>query len=155
GILPPGHRALDRFDRLVAAEHDGLAVRLDLFAAPRREIGVPERVGVTQGMRHGLTERVPLGLQLLAGVAPLLPGRRVFLRPVADFVPPRGTVDNLQTDDRVRDSEPFLAVIGDRLCGFVIAALRLAALLADIAAIDDALGIQLRARVDRAADVAP
>src|SRR5438270_6057228 len=104
-------------------------------------------------MRHGLPERVPLSLQLLPAVPPLLPARRVFLRPVSDFVPPRSTVDNLQTDDRVRDSEPFLAVIGDRLCGLVEAALRLADLLADIADIDDAVGIELRPIVDRADDL--
>src|SRR5205823_10761844 len=75
GILPHGDRELDRFDRLFAAEHDGLAVGLDFFAAPRPQIRVPERVGVAIGVAKRLAERVSLGLQLLAGRAPLLPGR--------------------------------------------------------------------------------
>ena len=96
---------------------------------------------------------MPLGLELLAGLAPFLPGFRIFLRPKADFVPPRGAVGDLQADNRVRDGKPFLAVEGDRLGGFVIAALRLADLLGDVADIDDAFGIELRPVVDRADDV--
>src|SRR5580704_15660118 len=94
-----------------------------------------------------------LGLQLLAGLAPLLPRCRIFLRPVADFAPPRDAVDDLQSDDRIGDGKPLLAVIGDSLRGFVIAALRLADLLGDVADINDAVTIELGPIVDRADDV--
>src|ERR1700730_10712376 len=104
-------------------------------------------------MRQCLAERTPLGLQLFARGAPFLPGFGIFLRPVADFVPPRGAVDNLQADDRVGDGKPLLAVKGDRLGGFVIAALRLADFLGDVADIGDALSIELRPGVDRTDDV--
>ena len=104
-------------------------------------------------MRHCLAQGVPLGLQLLARLAPLLPGLRIFFGVIPDLLPPGGAVGDLQADDRVRDAKPFLAVIGDRLRGFVIAALRLADFLRDIADIDDAVGIELRPIVDRADDV--
>ena len=78
---------------------------------------------------------------------------RILLRPVADLVPPRGAVGDLQADDRVRDGEPFLAVKGDRFRGFVKSALGLVDLLADIADVDDAVAIELRPIVDRADDV--
>src|SRR5262249_50624143 len=103
--------------------------------------------------RHRLAHRMALGLQLLAGLPPRFPGFRVFLGAIADFVPPGGAVRDLQADDRVGDAEPFLAVEGDRLRRFVEAALRLADLLADIADVDDTVGVKLRPVVDRADDV--
>src|SRR5690349_14211473 len=96
---------------------------------------------------------MPFRLQLLAGLAPLLPGFRIFLRPVADLIPPRGAVDDLQSDNRVRDGNPPLAVIGDGLRGFVIAALRLADFLRDVADVGGALRIELRPIVDLTDDI--
>src|SRR5271165_4083604 len=74
GVLPQPDCEFDRLDRAGAVEHDGLAVGFDLFAAPRPEIRVPERVRVAKGVRQCLTERMPLSLELLAGRAPFLPG---------------------------------------------------------------------------------
>ena len=88
-------------------------------------------------MRQRLAERMALGLQLLAGLTPLLPGFRIFFRPIVNLVPPRGAVDDLQANNRVWDGEPLFSVIGDRLRGFVIAALRLADFLGDVADIGD------------------
>src|SRR5258708_20067723 len=126
GVFPEADGELYRLDRLLAAKHDRLAVALDLLPAPRPQIRVPKRVCVAKRMRQSLAERTPLGLQFLAAPAPSLPGLRVFLRPVADLVPPRGAIGDLQADDRVVNGEPFLAVIGDRFRSLVKPALRLA-----------------------------
>ncbi len=153
GVLPEADRELDRLDRSWAVQHNRLAVGFDLLAAPRPQIRVPERVRVAKGVRQCLADRMALGLELLAGLAPFLPGFRIFFRPIADFVPPRGAVGDLQADDRVGNGKPLLAVIGDRLGGFVIAALCFADLLGDVADIGDTLGVELRPIVDRADDV--
>src|SRR5438309_4718352 len=104
-------------------------------------------------MRHRLAEGMAFRLQLLAGLAPLLPGLRVLFGVIADLLPPGGAIGDLQTDDGIGYGKPFLAVIGDRLRGFIKPALRLADLLGDVADIDDAVGVKLRPIVDRADDV--
>ena len=119
GILPEPDREFHEFDRAGAIQYDSLAIGFDLLAAPRPQIGIPERIGVAEGVRQGLTKRVPLRLQLFSGRTPFLPGLRIIFRPDADLVPPRGAVGDLQTDDRVRDGEPFPAVEGNRLRCFI------------------------------------
>src|SRR6266404_1170206 len=104
-------------------------------------------------MAERLTERAALRLQLLAGLAPLLPGLRVFLRIVADLAPPGFAVDDLQSDDRERHCDPSAAVIGDRARGFVETALGLADFLRHVADIGDAGGIELRPVGNRLDDV--
>src|SRR5262249_58154216 len=73
--------------------------------------------------------------------------------PVAEVVPPGRRVDELQPDDGVGDGNPFPAVVGDCLRGFVIAALGIADFLGDIADVGDAVGVKLRPVVERADDV--
>src|SRR5262249_24112957 len=72
-ILPQADREFDRFNRLLAVQHDRLAVGLDLLAAPRPQIRIPERVGVAESVAERLAPRTALGLQQLAGGAPLFP----------------------------------------------------------------------------------
>jgi hypothetical protein len=51
------------------------------------------------------------------------------------------------------DRDPFVAVIGDGTRGIVVAVLRPADILGDIAHVDEAIGIKLRPVVDRHHDV--
>jgi hypothetical protein len=89
-VLPERGHELDRLDRLLAVEHDGLAVGLDLLAAPRPQVGIAERRRVAEGVAERLADRPALGLQLLAGLAVLLPGVGKLV--VADFLEPRFAV---------------------------------------------------------------
>src|SRR5579883_731347 len=74
GVVPERHRAPDRFERLLGVQHDGLAVGLDLLAAPRPQPGIPEARRVAERVAERLADRPALGLQLLAGVLQLVPG---------------------------------------------------------------------------------
>src|SRR5581483_11462320 len=74
GLLPQRDRELDRLDRFLAVQHDGLSVGLDLLAAPRPEIGIPPARRVAERVPGGLADRPPLGFQLLAGFAESVPG---------------------------------------------------------------------------------
>ena len=75
-LLPQRHSEFDRFHRLLAVQRDGLAIRLDLLAAPRPQIRVPPARRVAEGMPGCLTVRMPGFFQLLTGGAVLVPGRR-------------------------------------------------------------------------------
>ncbi len=104
-------------------------------------------------MSERLTKGMAVGFQFLAGFPPFLPSLRVLAASIADLLPPRGSVDDLQTDNGPGHRDPFMAVIGDGPRGFVKAALRLADFLRDVADVDDAVGIELRPVVERHDDV--
>src|SRR3546814_4571343 len=76
GVLPEVDHVLDRLKGLLAVDYDLLAALVDLRAAERPEVGVGEGRRVAEGMSHGLADRAARRLQLLAGVAILVPGFR-------------------------------------------------------------------------------
>src|SRR5262249_807580 len=150
-VLPECGPEFDRFDRWLAVERDSLAVLLDLLAAPRPQIRIEKGRRVAEAVSHGLAEWLALGLELLAGVAILVPGFRKFV--VADRVEPRFAIGIFIAEDAPRHSEPFLAIVGDGNRFLVKAALVLAEFLGNLADVGDAFGIQLRPVVQRANDV--
>src|SRR5580704_14879998 len=104
-------------------------------------------------MAERLAERAALGLELLAGLAVLLPRLRELAAVIADLREPRFAIGDLQADDAPRRRDPFLAVVGDRLRRVVEAALRLAELVRHVAHVGDAFAVELRPVVERADDV--
>src|SRR5205085_8836552 len=105
-VIPKGDRKLDRLDRLLAVERHRLAVRLDLLAAPRPQIGIPEHHRVAEAVAERLTERTALGLELFAGRAVLLPSLRKLAVAVTDFREPRGAVGEQPAADAPRHADP-------------------------------------------------
>src|SRR5207302_6380381 len=128
-LRPQGDRELDRLDRLLAVQRDGLAVVADLLAAPRPQIGVPPTRRVAEGVTGGLAKRPAGGLQFLAGVTVFVPGSRELAVLVADLLEPGFAVGDQPAADRPRHADPFAVNIVDDLCQVVIAALVLADLL--------------------------
>src|SRR5262249_23109192 len=143
-VVPKGDGVLDRVHRLLAIERNRLAVRLDLPAAPRPEKRIPKDHRIAESMAEGLAIRAPLGLELLAHGAVLVPSVGKLTVAVAHLVEPRLPVREQPTADAPRDADPFLAIIGDDLRDLVIAALCVADLLSDVADIDNAAGVKLR-----------
>src|SRR5260370_39439738 len=86
GILPKADRELDRLDRLLAIQRHRLAVGLDLLAAPRPQIGIPEAGGVTESVAERLAKGTALGFELLTGRAVLFPRLRELFAAIADFL---------------------------------------------------------------------
>src|SRR5207249_9249885 len=84
-VLPETDRELHRLDRLLAVECYGLAVRLELLAAPRPEKGIPEDNRVAKGVAERLPHRAGLGLELLPGGAVFLPRLRKLPLAVSDL----------------------------------------------------------------------
>ncbi len=152
-LLPERNRELDQLDRLLAVQRDGLAVGLDLLAAPGPQIGVPKGWSVAKRMRQGLPVRPVLGFEQFTDGPVVFPGLRKLVGAGTHILEPRCAVDRHGAEDRIGHRNPFLAVIGDRMRGFVIAALRVADLLGDVADIDGAVGVELRPVVDRHQDV--
>src|SRR5262249_15793638 len=148
GIFPEGSPELDRLNGLLAVERNGLAVLLDLLAAPRPQIRIEKSRRIAETVSHGLAERLALGLELLAGIAVLVPGFRKLGE--TDRLEPRFAIGVLVAKDAPRHAQPFLAVIGDRDRLFVKAALVLAEFLGHFAHVSHALGIKLRRIVQRA-----
>src|SRR5262249_51301757 len=113
GVLPERRHELHRLDRLLRVEDDRLAVLLDLAAAPRPEEGIGEGRGVAEGVAERLAERPALRLQLLAGLAVLLPGLRKLLE--AGLGEPGFAPRDLGADDAPGHRHPLLPVMRDRL----------------------------------------
>src|SRR5262249_44477831 len=140
---PQGNGEFDRLDSFFAVQGDLLAVGLDLLAAPRPQIRIPPTGSVAEGVPGGLAIRAPGLFQFLAGCTVLVPGRRE-LAVVADLGEPRPTIGDKAAADAVRHADPFASGSGDGFADVVIAALRLADLVDDIADVDAALDIELR-----------
>src|SRR5207248_58077 len=129
-FLPERDRPFDRFDRFLAVQHDGLAVGLDLLAAPRPQIGVPPPLRVAKGVAGRLAERMALRLQLLAGVAAGVPGLREGLQ--ADLRKPGFAIGNQSAANRPGDPNPLVADSGEGSLHRIIPALLLTDVLGDI-----------------------
>src|SRR5262249_29103308 len=136
-----------------AVEDDGLAVGFDLLAAPRPEVRVPKRGGVTKGVAERLTQGTTLGLELLAGGAVFIPGLREFPVAVADLLEPGFAVGQQAASGRPRHPDPPVADCRGLATDLVIAALRPADLVDYVADIDDTVGIELRPGADQHDDV--
>src|SRR5580765_5127335 len=150
-VLPEAGGELDRLDRLLGVDRDGLAVLLDLFAAPRPHVRIPESRRVAEGVTCRLTDREPLGLELLADLAVFLPGLRELLR--ADLGEERLAIRDLAADDRVRDrSECFadLRRVDDRL---IEATLSLPDRLGDVGDVDQTGLVEVAPVVKHVKDV--
>src|SRR5262245_34812641 len=104
-------------------------------------------------MAKRLPDRPVLCLELLAGVTVFLPGLREFAIGIADFGEPRLPIGDLQADNAPGQGDPFPSVIGDRLRGFIKAALRLTNLICDVADVHKALAVKLRPVVEDADNV--
>jgi hypothetical protein len=150
-VLPEGDGKLHRLERGLGVQGDRLAVRLDLLAAPRPEIGVPESRRVPERMRHRLADGKSLGLELLANLAPFLP--RLWKRRDTDSIVKRLAVDDEIRRDRVGDGAPRSRDPAEGLGGRVVATLRLAYRLRDIADIDEALLVEMGPVVEHVDDV--
>src|SRR5215469_7605296 len=147
-ILPKAHRELYGFDRLLAVERDGLAVGLDLLAAPRPQVRVPEAGRVAERVAEGLAKGMTRGFELLAGLAVFLPGFRKFSFGVADLIKPRRAIGQQPAPDRPGDPDPLAVDIIDELGDIVVTTLRLADLLSDISDIGDAGFVEPRPIID-------
>src|SRR5262249_20270928 len=143
------------FDRLLAVEHDGLAVGFDLAAAPRPQIRIGEGRRIAEGMAERLADRAAHGLELLARFAQRLPGLRKLAVRISELLEPGFAVGDLQPDDAPRHRDPALAVVSHDLRGLVEAALRLAERLGDVAHVGETLAVELRPIVEHADDVRP
>src|SRR3546814_14397553 len=105
GVLPEGAHVLDRLKGLLAVDHDLLAALVDLRAAERPEVGVGEGRRVAEGMSPGLADRAARRLQLLAGVAILVPVLREGV--VADLGEPGFPVVQHLPDACERNARPL------------------------------------------------
>src|SRR4030095_15512781 len=151
-VLPQAGHELDRFDRLLGVDDDGLAVGLDFLAAPRPHVRIGEARRVTKGVAERLAERTALGLQLLGDLAIALPGVGELGR--ADLVEPRLAIGDHAADHGPRHAHVHaLAVGADRLGILVDAALALADFLGQRAHVDDAVGVEMGVAVERHDDV--
>src|SRR5215472_439769 len=72
-LLPQRHSELDRFERLLAVEHDRFAVGLDLLAAPRPQVRIPPSGRVAEGVPRSLAIGSARFFQLLARGTKLIP----------------------------------------------------------------------------------
>ena len=132
--------------------HDGLAVGLDLLAAPRPHVRIGEARRVAEGVAERLAERTALGLQLLGDLAIGLPG--VGELGCADLVEPRLAIGDHAADHGPRHAHVHaLAVRADGLGVLVDAALALADFLGQRAHVDDAVGVEMGVAVERHDDV--
>ncbi len=104
-------------------------------------------------MAERLTDRPPLGLELLAGFAQRLPRLRELAAGIAHFLEPGFPVGDLQADDAPGHGDPALAVIRHGFRGFVEAALRLAELLGNVGHIRKTFPVELRPIVQRTDDI--
>ena len=150
-LFPERRHELHEIDRLLGVEDHGLAVGLDLLAAPGPEVGIAERRRITEGVPERLAERAALGLELLAGIPIGFPGVREGL--VANLLEPGFAVGDLRAEHAPWNGNPFLAVVGDDRGLLVEALLRLGDLFGEVAHVGDTLGIELRPVVEAADDV--
>ena len=151
GFFPEGRHELDRVDDLLLVDVDGLAVLLNLGAAPRPQIGVAEGRRVAEGVAERLTDRPARGFELLANLAILLPGVGEGRR--ADLVEPRFSVGDHGADDSPWQGDPLLAVGRVRFAQIVVAVFGLAHTACEVGQVDDALRIDLRVVVEEHDDV--
>src|SRR5262249_28327155 len=75
-ILPDGERELHGLHGVLAVEHHGASVLLDLEAAPHPRNRVRPRVRIVDRMSERLTEGLALGLEGPADLPKLVPGLR-------------------------------------------------------------------------------
>jgi hypothetical protein len=73
-VLPEALHELDRLDRLLGIDDDGLAVGIDFLATPRPHVGIGEGRCIAERVAERLADRVSFGLELLCGVTVLRPG---------------------------------------------------------------------------------
>ena len=148
------HRAtanLIELDRFPAVQDDGLAVGLDLLAAPRPEERVPPARRVAERVAGGLADGPSLGLQLLAGIAKGIPG--LGERRVAGLLEPRLAIGDQSAADGPRHANPLVADRRNLPADVVVAALGLADLLGQVARVGQAFGVELRPVADGHDDV--
>src|SRR5215831_7322810 len=117
--------------------------------------GIPKNHRVAESVAERLAIGAALYLELLAHGAVLVPSVRKLTIAVAHFLEPRLPVREQPAADAPGDTDPFLAVIGDDFGNLVIAALRAADLVGDVADIDNAAGVKLRPVIDDENDVRP
>src|SRR5262245_62828132 len=110
GFFPERSHELDRLECLLGVEVDSLAVSLDLATAPGPQIGIGERRRIADRVTERLSERIPRGLQLLAGFAILVPGFRKLGD--TNLVETGFAVSHHGADDAIGYSNPFLAIMG-------------------------------------------
>src|SRR4030095_16983727 len=72
-LLPEGLEELDGLDRALAVDHDLLAGAVPLGAAEIPQERIRERRRVAKAVTQRLADRLALGFELLARLAPLLP----------------------------------------------------------------------------------
>src|SRR6516162_1950140 len=152
-ILPKADRELDRVDRLLAVESDGLAVGLDLLASPGPQIGIPEPRRIAEGMTEGLAKGPTGGLELLASRAILVPSLRELASAVADLGEPRFAIGQQSTADRPWHSDPFPAHVVDCPGDVVKTTLRPTDLFGDVTYVGDAGFIKAGPVVDDHDDI--
>src|SRR6185437_2002339 len=152
-ILVGSSHEFDRLYRRLAVENDGFAVGLDLLPAERPHQRIDEGRRVAEAVTDRLAERPALRLEFLAGLEIFVPGLRELAVP--RFLEPRLAIGDLRAEHTPRQGDPFLAVVRDDPRLLVVAALRLADRIGDVAHVNHALGIELRPIVESANHVRP
>src|ERR1700757_5026466 len=152
-ILPKADCKLDRLDGFLAVQRHRLAVCLDLLAAPRPEIGIPEAWSIAEGVAKCLTKWSALALELFAGLAVLVPGLWEFAIAISNFREPGFAISQQPAPRCPGHADPLLADSRDRLRDLVIASLNRTDLRSYVADVRNTFGVELRPVPDHIKDV--
>src|SRR5262249_32999386 len=141
-VLPEGLDELDRLEGALRVDRDLLARLVDLGAAEVPQERIAEGRRIAEAVPERLSDWLALGLELLAGLAILVPRLRKLLE--ANFVEPRSPVGDRVSNDAVGHGEPLAADLGARVEHVIEAGLTLTDRLGDVRDVDESVGVELR-----------
>src|SRR5712692_2479037 len=150
-VLPVGLHDLNRLNGALGVDRDLLAGPVDLGAAEAPEQRIGERRRVSGAVAEGLPDGLALGLELLANLAPFVPGLRELLD--ADFRVPRASVGDGVADDAVGYGQPLAVHFRRDVEDVVVALLRLPDRLGHVRHVHEGAGIEVRPVVEHHNDV--